>query len=338
MNYSFDGLTGAAVDARAPAATGRRAQPRSSLVEVLSAYRVGFGGECGRGSSRPHAGYRGCRGRRHRPRRFRLRPPQRLRRGDPGAYRDEARLLLPRARAQARGPGQGRSSPAPAAKRTVWEGGESAPAAGQGAFAVWSRSDGRAGPRPRAAGGERPGRLRRRHAVWRLPERPVARRALARRPLPERGGDGCAGPARQRPGQRGQSSVSRGSRVGVAPRAWRCPERRRTAVSSSSGTSRSACCSPPPACRAGDRPRGAGRPAQLPPDDRDLLLATFEAWVEADGSARAARHHPVLPLTWSVPPASHRHGDGSGHQRPADIAELVAATRAWFQLPHRATS
>lgn len=73
----------------------------------------------------------------------------------------------------------------------------------------------------------------------------------------------------------------------------------------------------------------------LPADDRDLLLSTFEAWVDGGGSAQAAAAtlfcHPntVRYRLRRIEAATER-----SLTDPADLAELVAAARAWAQLPH----
>jgi hypothetical protein len=73
----------------------------------------------------------------------------------------------------------------------------------------------------------------------------------------------------------------------------------------------------------------------LPPDDRDLLLATLHAWVECGGSTKAAGAvlfcHPN-----TVRHRLHRIEAGTGRdlKRPMDVAELVTAANAWAELPH----
>lgn len=73
----------------------------------------------------------------------------------------------------------------------------------------------------------------------------------------------------------------------------------------------------------------------LPPDDRDLLLATFHAWVECGGSSKAAG------ALLFCHPNTVRHrlrrieaGTGRHLKRPLDVAELVTAANAWAELPH----
>ncbi|MGH8878551.1 MAG: PucR family transcriptional regulator [Stackebrandtia sp.] len=72
----------------------------------------------------------------------------------------------------------------------------------------------------------------------------------------------------------------------------------------------------------------------LPADRRDLLLQTFNAWVEAGGSARTTGE--VL----NCHPNTIRHrlrrielSTSRSLTHPGDVAELVAACRAWAQLP-----
>lgn len=74
---------------------------------------------------------------------------------------------------------------------------------------------------------------------------------------------------------------------------------------------------------------------ELPADDRDLLIGTLNAWLDAGGSATDAAAtlfcHPntVRYRLRRVEERTHR-----SLSRPADVAELVAAVRAWSQLPH----
>jgi hypothetical protein len=73
----------------------------------------------------------------------------------------------------------------------------------------------------------------------------------------------------------------------------------------------------------------------LPEEDRQLLLATFDAWVEAKGSANDAA--AVLfchPNTVRYRLRRIEAETGRDLSAPADIAELVAAARAWSRLPH----
>jgi DNA-binding PucR family transcriptional regulator len=73
----------------------------------------------------------------------------------------------------------------------------------------------------------------------------------------------------------------------------------------------------------------------LPSEERDLLLRTFDAWVDAGGSPQAASAalfcHPN-----TVRYRLHRIEACTGRtlKDPGDVAELVTATRAWAQLPH----
>ena len=74
---------------------------------------------------------------------------------------------------------------------------------------------------------------------------------------------------------------------------------------------------------------------ELPPDDRDLLLATLHAWVECGGSVKAAGAllfcHPN-----TVRHRLHRIEVGASRdlKRPMDVAELVTAANVWADLPH----
>lgn len=75
----------------------------------------------------------------------------------------------------------------------------------------------------------------------------------------------------------------------------------------------------------------------LPPDDRDQLLGTLDAWVTAKGSARDAGAalfcHPntVRYRLRRIESMTGRRLDD-----PESVAELVAAARAWSRLPHHA--
>jgi sugar diacid utilization regulator len=74
---------------------------------------------------------------------------------------------------------------------------------------------------------------------------------------------------------------------------------------------------------------------ELPDDDRDLLLGTFTAWLDADGSATDAAAvlfcHPNT-VRYRLRRIEERTRRSLG--RPSDVAELVTAVRAWSQLPH----
>ncbi|SDE11709.1 PucR family transcriptional regulator [Glycomyces harbinensis] len=72
----------------------------------------------------------------------------------------------------------------------------------------------------------------------------------------------------------------------------------------------------------------------LPSDRRDMLLETFNAWIESGGSAQATAE--VL----TCHPNTIRHrlrrielATGKSLAHPGDIAELVTACHAWTQLP-----
>lgn len=78
-----------------------------------------------------------------------------------------------------------------------------------------------------------------------------------------------------------------------------------------------------------------GRALDLPEDDRDLLLGTFEAWIEARGSAKdAAVALFCHPNTVRYRLRRLETITGRTVEDPSDLAELVTATRAWVQLPH----
>jgi hypothetical protein len=74
---------------------------------------------------------------------------------------------------------------------------------------------------------------------------------------------------------------------------------------------------------------------QLPKDELDLLIATFEAWVRAGGSASAAGAELFChPNTVRYRLRRIEAGSGRMLSNPGDIAELVTAVRAWCELPH----
>lgn len=78
-----------------------------------------------------------------------------------------------------------------------------------------------------------------------------------------------------------------------------------------------------------------GEVLDLPPDDRDLLLRTFDAWIEAGGSANAAGAALFChPDTVRYRLRRIETSTAGTLSNPADVAELVTAARAWSQLPH----
>jgi len=73
----------------------------------------------------------------------------------------------------------------------------------------------------------------------------------------------------------------------------------------------------------------------LPKDELDLLLGTFEVWVRASGSATAAGAALYChPNTVRYRLRRIEAGTGRTLSSPGDIAELVTAVRAWSELPH----
>jgi DNA-binding PucR family transcriptional regulator len=78
-----------------------------------------------------------------------------------------------------------------------------------------------------------------------------------------------------------------------------------------------------------------GQLLTLREDDRDLLLSTLLAWLDADGSANAAASalycHPntVRYRLRRIEDATNR-----SLSAPAQLAEIVTAVRAWCELPH----
>jgi hypothetical protein len=74
---------------------------------------------------------------------------------------------------------------------------------------------------------------------------------------------------------------------------------------------------------------------ELPDDELDLLLCTFEAWVRASGSASVAGAELFChPNTVRYRLRRIEAGSGRVLANPGDVAELVTAVRAWRELPH----
>jgi hypothetical protein len=73
----------------------------------------------------------------------------------------------------------------------------------------------------------------------------------------------------------------------------------------------------------------------LPKDELDLLLGTFEVWVRASGSATGAGAALYChPNTVRYRLRRIEAGTGRTLSSPGDVAELVTAVRAWSELPH----
>ncbi|MBC3190339.1 helix-turn-helix domain-containing protein [Pseudonocardia sp. C8] len=340
VEYIFDGLTGAApVDARAPAATGRaRAAQGAPLVEVLSAYRVGFGEVWARlvATARRLPGV-----------------PEDAVIDLAGsgfalhnaycdavieAYRDEARLLL-RARERERAVLVGAILTGSAEKGTVWEVAEALRLPVEGAFmVVAATAELGHDPMPRVESALAACDVT---SVWRL-ENDLSLGVLS---LADRSRSEEA---------MGVLDRHAGGPVGVSPvfgelrqAAWALRLARLALQNLPPDGGVEQFRDQPLSVLLAAAPHAAletahvvlGGLLELPPDDRDLLLATFEAWVEAGGSAQAAGTilfcHPNT-VRYRLRRIATVTGRDLG--APADIAELVAATRAWFQLPHRATS
>lgn len=74
---------------------------------------------------------------------------------------------------------------------------------------------------------------------------------------------------------------------------------------------------------------------ELPKDELDMLLHTFDAWVRASGSANAAGAALFChPNTVRYRLRRIEAGSGRTLGNPGDVAELVTAVRAWRELPH----
>ncbi len=75
--------------------------------------------------------------------------------------------------------------------------------------------------------------------------------------------------------------------------------------------------------------------ADLPTEDRDQLLDTLQAWLDARGSAKDAGAALFChPNTIRYRLRRIESLTGRDLTNPADLAEVVAAVRAWLQLPH----
>lgn len=74
----------------------------------------------------------------------------------------------------------------------------------------------------------------------------------------------------------------------------------------------------------------------LPTEDRDQLLDTLQVWLDASGSAKDAGAALFChPNTIRYRLRRIESLTGRDLTNPADLAEVVAAARAWLQLPHR---
>jgi hypothetical protein len=74
---------------------------------------------------------------------------------------------------------------------------------------------------------------------------------------------------------------------------------------------------------------------ELPEDELEPLLATFEAWLRANGSATAAGAELYChPNTVRYRMRRIEAGTGRSLASPGHVAELVTAVRAWRELPH----
>ena len=74
---------------------------------------------------------------------------------------------------------------------------------------------------------------------------------------------------------------------------------------------------------------------ELPQEECDLLIGTFEAWVKASGSASAAGTALYChPNTVRYRLRRIEASTGRTLANPGDVAELVTAVRAWCELPH----
>ena len=74
---------------------------------------------------------------------------------------------------------------------------------------------------------------------------------------------------------------------------------------------------------------------ELPTEDRDQLLDTLQVWLDSGGSAKDAGAALFChPNTIRYRLRRIESLTGRDLANPADLAEVVAAARAWLQLPH----
>jgi DNA-binding PucR family transcriptional regulator len=75
---------------------------------------------------------------------------------------------------------------------------------------------------------------------------------------------------------------------------------------------------------------------ELRKEDRDLLISTLLAWLNADGSANAAGAALFChPNTVRYRLRRIEEATGRSLSAPMQLAELVTAVRAWSELPHQ---
>ena len=335
IDYVLDSLAGATpVDLRAPEATGRaRARQEAPLVELLTAYRVGFGEvwsalvATARARSVPADVVVDLAGTM-----FALQNT--YSNAAITAYRDESQQLL-RARERERAVLVEAILTGTAAKGALWEVARTLRLPLDGVFlVVAATAELGHDPMPRV---ESALVVRDISSVWRL----EADLSLGVLSLPDRSGiDAVVGVLNRHAT----------GRVGVSPAftelrqaAWAL-RLARLALGSHPGNAGVeqfrdsplnvlVAAAPQTALETAHEVLGAM--LDLPPEDRDLLLGTFDAWLEAGGSAKAASAALFChPNTVRYRLRRVEACTGRSLSDPRDIAELVTAARAWSQLPH----
>jgi PucR C-terminal helix-turn-helix domain len=335
VDYILDNLTGTArANLSAPHATGRtRAAQGAPLAEMLTAYRVGVAEVW----SALAATARGMPG---------------VPAGDVidlaaalfavqntysdaalAAYRDEARELL-RTQERERAAMVEVILTGAAAKGTLWEVANALRLPLDGAFLVVAETEPGHDPLPRAESALAVLDVR---SVWRLD----AEASLGVLSLPDRSRNGAVLGVLNRYATRpvGASPVF----AELHQAGWGL-QLARLALRSHAGSSRVAQFRDSPidilVAAAPDAAVATARAVlggllTLPPDELDMLLGTFEAWVRASGSATTAGAALFChPNTVRYRLRRIEAGTGRTVNHPGDVAELVTAVRAWRELPH----
>ena len=336
VDWVLDSLTGdALVDMRAPEATGRaRAVQGAPLVEVLTAYRVGFAEVWSALVSMARA-LRGVSGEVMVDLAGVIFALQNAYCDAMiGAYRDESQQLV-RARERERAVLVEAILSGAAAKGALWEMADALRLPLDGAFLVVAAETelGR-DPLPRAESALAVLDVR---SVWRL-EADFSVGVLS---LPDRSRTDAVLHLlnRHATGRVGASPIF----VELRQAAWALRLARLAMGSHPGGASVEQFRDSPLGMLVAAAPHAAletaravlGDLLELPPDDRDLLLRTFDAWVEGGGSANAAG--AVLfchPNTVRYRLRRIETTTGRALSNPVDVAELVTAARAWSHLPH----
>ncbi|MFC4948025.1 PucR family transcriptional regulator [Pseudonocardia sp. GCM10023141] len=337
VDYILDGLAGTgAADLRAPEVTGRaRAAKGAPLVEMLAAYRLGFAQVW----TELVAAARSVRG-----------IPDAVLVDLAGAmfalqneysdasvtgYRDEHQQIV-RATERERSALVEAVLAGTAAQGPLWEVAQALRLPLEGAFVVVAAETIEVGhdPLPRIESALSPLDVR---SVWRLqPDLAVGVLSLRKR---SRAGDALGVLGRQATGRVGVSPVfeelARASRALRLARLAVAHQPAGPGVEQFRDSPLTLLVASAPAAALEAAHTVLGTVLALPDDDRDLLLTTFTAWLDAGGSAAGTAAvlfcHPN-----TVRYRLRRIEDATGRTlaHPADVAELVTAVRAWSELPH----